>query len=250
MVRIFLLLLVCSVTSRASAQSALPPTEKYFLDSTFTMLPTSAGAAYRREIEYTDSLSGQIRDYFLSGRLQSRETYENLRKHTSNGPMDVWYKNGQLKMHQEYVHGQPNGELRLYYPDGHLKREEEYAAGKRLTGRCYAPSGSELAFFEYRIMPVYSKGDGSAYAIIADIGEHFVYPQDALRAAIQGRVFVSFDVTTKGKVVNVQVRKGLCPSVDAEAVRVVEGLASFTPGQQDGKIAKIRYTVPINLKLQ
>jgi protein TonB len=258
----------------AVAQQVIPPLKKEFLDSTWHVLPSAAGARYRRETEYRDSTAGTIRDYYLSGQLQSREEFEHIRKRSYDGLSEYFYESGQLKGHAEYAHGkrngefkfyfpdgrlrerevyvqdQPSGELVLYYPTGQLKRREHYAAGKRTAGECFAPDGKQVPFFEYEVMPRYSEGDGGFAAIIQAIGRNFHYPKDARRAGVEGRVLVSFSVTALGQVADVQIKESLFPSVDAEAIQAVYRLKRFTPGQQDGQPVKVAFTAPITLRLQ
>lgn len=75
------------------------------------------------------------------------------------------------------------------------------------------------------------------------------YPEIARENGIQGRVYISFIVNTKGKVTNVKIARGIDPALDKEAIRVIEGLPDFSPGKQRGKAVKVSYTVPINFKL-
>lgn len=238
------------------------------------MLPSAVGARYRRETEYRDSTAGVVRDYYLSGQLQSREEFEHVRKRRYDGPSEYFYESGQLKEHAEYAHGQRNGEFRfyfpdgrlqeretyaqdqangemaLYYPSGQLKRREQYTAGKRTAGECFALDGQLVPFFEFEILPRYPEGDGGLGAIIGAIGRNFRYPKDALRAKVQGRVLVAFNVTAQGAVTDVRIVQPLFPSVDAEAIQAVQQLRRFTPGQQDGQPVKVGFTAPINLKIQ
>ena len=262
------------VASQAAAQQVIPPLKKEFLDSTWHVLPSAAGAHYRRETEYRDSTAGTIRDYYLSGQLQSREEFEHIRKRRYNGISEYFYASGQLKERVEYVHGErdgearfyypdgqlhernvyahgkANGEMALYYPSGQLKRREHYAEGKRTTGECFASDGKAIPFFEFEIMPRYSEGDGGFAAIIGAIGRNFNYTKAARRAGIQGRVLVTFIVTAQGLVDDVKIMQSLHPLVDAEAINAVYRLKRFTPGQQDGQPVKVSFTAPINLKLQ
>lgn len=80
-----------------SAQPAAPPLKKEYLDSTFTVLPSAVGARYQLETQYTDSIGGEVRDYYLSRKLQSRGTYENIRHDIAHGIFETWYESGQLE---------------------------------------------------------------------------------------------------------------------------------------------------------
>ncbi len=76
------------------------------------------------------------------------------------------------------------------------------------------------------------------------------YPVIAAENGIQGRVYVSFVVSPKGKVTNVEVTRGVSKALDEEAVRVVAELPAFSPGKQRGKPVRVRYSVPINFVLR
>jgi protein TonB len=249
--------LVCSLlcaglgVGEAAAQQIVPPSKKEFLDSTWHVLPSAAGAMYRRETEWRDSTAGVVRDYFFSNdQLQSREEFAHIRKRTYNGISEYFDKDGHLLTHAVYANGERNGELRRYYPSGQLKRRERYAANKRSSGECFAPDGRLLPFFEFEVMPRYLEGDGSPQAIALDIARNFHYPKDARRQHIEGQMFVSFNVLKDGTVADVAVLKPFFPSIDAEAIRAVHKLKRFAPGTQDGEPVKVRFTAPINLRLQ
>lgn len=70
------------------------------------------------------------------------------------------------------------------------------------------------------------------------------YPERALRANIQGRVFVQFVVNERGEVENPRVVRGIGGGCDEEAIRVVE-TARFTPGMQRGRPVRVQYNLPV-----
>ncbi|MDB9775944.1 energy transducer TonB, partial [Vicingaceae bacterium] len=84
------------------------------------------------------------------------------------------------------------------------------------------------------------------------IANNTVYPPMAKDAGITGRVFITFVIDQKGKVSDVAVLKGVAggKALDKEATRVVEALPTFTPGEQRGKKAKVRYNIPVNFTLR
>lgn len=62
-------------------------------------------------------------------------------------------------------------------------------------------------------------------------------------------VSVSFVVDKTGTICNVQVTKGVSPSFDKEAVRVVSNMPKWIPGKQNGQSVNVRYTVPVMFNL-
>ena len=64
-----------------------------------------------------------------------------------------------------------------------------------------------------------------------------------------GRVIVRFVVERDGSLTNIEVVRGVSPRLDAEAVRVVELMPKWTPGKQNGKPVRVRFTLPIMIRL-
>ena len=75
------------------------------------------------------------------------------------------------------------------------------------------------------------------------------YPKKAAEEGISGRIFIQFVVNTKGKVVDVVVVRGIDPSLDEEALRVVKSSPKWEPGRQRGKPVNVQFTFPIEFKL-
>ncbi len=82
------------------------------------------------------------------------------------------------------------------------------------------------------------------------IASSIKYPIIAAENGVQGRVYVTFVVSPKGKVTNVEVTRGVSKVLDEEAIRVVTELPAFSPGKQRGKPVRVRYSVPINFILR
>ena len=81
------------------------------------------------------------------------------------------------------------------------------------------------------------------------IQSNLKYPVPALEMRISGRVFVKFDIDTKGRVTNIQ-RRGPDRLLEDEAVRLIASLPTMQPGMQRGKATKITYAIPINFKIR
>ena len=102
-------------------------------------------------------------------------------------------------------------------------------------------------FTVVEVMPVFP---GGQTALAQYIASHLKYPTVAQENGIQGRVLVSFVVGEDGYVEDVQVIKGVEPMLDKEAVRVIQSLPRWTPGNQQGKPVRVKYTVPVTFALQ
>lgn len=77
-----------------------------------------------------------------------------------------------------------------------------------------------------------------------------VYPPEAVKQKIMGRVTVTFVVDTEGNVVKVKVNRGVHPLLDQEAVRVIKSSPKWEPGKQKGKPVNVLYNFPVIFKLQ
>ena len=96
------------------------------------------------------------------------------------------------------------------------------------------------------VMPEYP---GGMQAMMNFIGENVKYPEDAMEKNISGKVFVTFVVEKDGTVSEAKVVKGVCESIDNEALRVVNAMPKWTPGMMDGKNVRVKYTLPFTFKL-
>ena len=76
------------------------------------------------------------------------------------------------------------------------------------------------------------------------------YPPIAQENGIAGRVTVQFVINQNGEVTNVTIARGVDPSLDREAIRVVQAMPKWKPGRQRNRPVKVSYTVPINFVLQ
>ena len=106
----------------------------------------------------------------------------------------------------------------------------------------------EVVFVVVETMPEFP---GGQQALFKYLSENVKYPVIAQENGIQGRVICQFVVNKDGSIVDVEVvRSGGDPSLDKEAVRVIKSMPKWKPGQQRGKPVRVKYTVPVNFKLQ
>lgn len=90
---------------------------------------------------------------------------------------------------------------------------------------------------------------GGLTALYDDLQDMVRYPDIDLDAGRQGRVTVGFVVAQDGAITEVAVMKGVSPTLDAEAVRVVRKLKKWKPGQFKGRDVNVRFSLPIVFKL-
>ena len=76
------------------------------------------------------------------------------------------------------------------------------------------------------------------------------YPVIAQENNIQGKVTLQFVVDKNGDIVDIIIARGVDPSLDKEAVRVVKSMPKWIPGKQGGNSVKVRFTLPVQFRLQ
>lgn len=95
-------------------------------------------------------------------------------------------------------------------------------------------------------MPKYLNGPESLHSYIR---QNRKYPTDAVNNGIEGRVLVQFIVEKDGSITNPIVVRGLYPSLDAEAIRIISSMPKWTPGKINGQSCRVKYTMPISFRL-
>lgn len=96
-------------------------------------------------------------------------------------------------------------------------------------------------------MPSFKGGDE---ALLNFLNLNVHYPIEAEENGIQGRVVCSFVVERDGSITEVKVTKSADPSLDKEAVRVLQSMPKWIPGTQNGKPVRVKYTTPVTFRLQ
>ena len=96
--------------------------------------------------------------------------------------------------------------------------------------------------------PTFLGGDENTFT--KWVFDRIVYPEVAKENGLQGRVVLSFIVDADGYVKNVTVLRGVDPSIDKEAVRVVSSSPRWKPGRQRDKNVRVRYNFPLNFQLR
>ena len=91
---------------------------------------------------------------------------------------------------------------------------------------------------------------GGMSALMKFLSDNIKYPVIAQENGIQGRVITNFVVERDGSITDVNVVRGQDPSLDKEAVRVIKTMPRWKPGQQRGKPVRVRFTLPVQFRLQ
>lgn len=107
--------------------------------------------------------------------------------------------------------------------------------------------GGEEVYEVVEKMPEFP--DGGMSGLMKYLSANIRYPEAAHKAGTQGRVTVQFVVGKDGSIGDVKVIRGVDPTLDAEAIRVISGMPKWKPGTQKGEPVNVKYTVPVMFRL-
>ena len=106
----------------------------------------------------------------------------------------------------------------------------------------------DVVFVIVEKMPEFPGGQQALWSFLAN---NVKYPAIAQENGIQGRTICQFIVNRDGSITDVEVVKSAGdPSLDKEALRLIKSMPKWNPGRQKGYPVRVKYTVPINFKLQ
>lgn len=122
-------------------------------------------------------------------------------------------------------------------------------AGVLLIGGCVemqaAPQFNQKEIFTMRG----AQYEGGMTAIMKELDEYIVYPEECKAKKIEGPVTLTFTVTKEGTIDNIRVVRSTDPLLEAEAIRVVKKLTKWIPAQDNGVAIDAEYSLPIMFRL-
>ena len=92
---------------------------------------------------------------------------------------------------------------------------------------------------------------GGMTELMKFIQKNMRYPKIAIKKGIEGRVICQFVVEKDGSLSEIcVVRSSGEASLDKEAVRIFASMPKWTPGKQHGTPVRVKYTAPVNFRLE
>jgi protein TonB len=98
-----------------------------------------------------------------------------------------------------------------------------------------------------QVNPQFPGGEAEMYEYIR---KNLNYPAVDIDMEIQGRVTIKFVVSRTGEISNVQLIKGISPTCDKEAMRVIKSMPRWIPGKQNGEPVNVYFVIPVVFRLQ
>lgn len=91
---------------------------------------------------------------------------------------------------------------------------------------------------------------GGEKELLAYLSRNLRYPDLARQNGIEGQVVLSFVVNKDGSIGDAQVIKSIGGGCAKEALRVVQSMPTWIPGEANGHAVKVRFFLPVIFKLQ
>ncbi|MBE9465777.1 TonB family protein [Dyadobacter subterraneus] len=192
-------------------------------------------------------------EYFKDGKTFSAWDYDGTQK-VKNG--NGWWKytstvtEGSKKIlveEGEFTSGSKNGKWIGKLADNTVYYTEIYNAGKLLEGASFV-NGEKITYQNKALQAQFKGGVTELYRFL---GTNIIYPPDAAKMGISGRVFISFVVCEDGSLCDYKLEKGVRDDIDREALRVVKRMSGkWQPGEIRGQKVRVKYNLPVNFALQ
>ncbi|MGE0077146.1 MAG: TonB family protein [Bacteroidales bacterium] len=217
--------------------------------------PGSIITIFKKGVVYKIYLVGEHKDEtmkrFVAPQLESKENAENILLREINcakGYSTILFSCKETGVYNLTIPNKDEGEN--YLIGLYLKEiVEEEASGDFKVKIVEAKNekkntsiNEDDAFVVVDNMPKFNnKGIDAAREYIA---QNLKYPDIAAKKGIQGRVYVSFVVEKDGSVSNTKIVRSVDPILDEEVLRVVNNMPKWTPGSQNGKTVRVKFTIP------
>ena len=112
-----------------------------------------------------------------------------------------------------------------------------------LTSSCQLFADPDKVYTDVEIMPQPQSG---FQAFRSYVTQNLVYPEEAIKQGISGKVLVQFVVKEDGSITQVEVIESLGFGCDQESIRVISESGPWEPGRMDGQPVKVRLVLPID----
>lgn len=160
---------------------------------------------------------------------------DSLLFNTSGNPLEIWIRS----QHSSYEELPVNMQYSSYPKHS---QTFTFAATEDITS---TTEGDDI-YTEVEQAPSFPGGND---ALARYLRNNLKYPTIAVENKIKGKVIVGFVVERDGSVSKVRIVRGVDPSLDKEAARVVRAMPKWSPGIQKGRTVRVKYTLPITFNL-
>ena len=132
--------------------------------------------------------------------------------------------------------------------DMFMNLEDDASLGVEIMDYVEVVEEEAIPFQLVEEKPSFQGGDANQFS--KWVNQRLEYPEIAKENGVQGRVTLQFTVEKDGSVTKVRVLRGVDPSLDKEAVRVVSMSPKWKPGKQRDRAVPVTYTFPVIFQLR
>ncbi len=108
------------------------------------------------------------------------------------------------------------------------------------AGHSGAGVNSYIEVYEYDFVTDKPSFPGGDRLLLSYINSTRCYPEEAYKRGIEGKVTCSFVVNKDGSISHVRVLRGVEPSLNKEAVRILSRMPLWSPGRLEGEAVPVR----------
>ena len=126
-----------------------------------------------------------------------------------------------------------------------------FSGSTTVTPKALCPNRDSIDNTIDDVTPTMPEFPGGAQAMGDYIAKNLKYPVDAKQQGKDGFVMIQFVVEKDGSRSDVKVmRNGKLPSMDDEALRVINSMPKFSPGLNErNQPVRVKFTLPVRFKL-
>jgi len=102
----------------------------------------------------------------------------------------------------------------------------------------------------YTNVEEYASFPGGNKSLMEFLNKTLKYPPVAAEKGIRGIVYITFIVNRDGKIVDIEIQRGVDEILNKEAIRVVQLMPLWIPGKKQGNPVRTKCTLPIRFALR
>lgn len=143
-----------------------------------------------------------------------------------------------------------HGKVESFYRNGNKQSEAIYKKNRLISNLRWTETGEKdisnvFSFEQVEIEPKFSNGPLTGF-----LEKEVIYPEEAFKNQIEGRVIVQIIIMEDGSVDDVRVVKSVDPQLDAESIRVLKkSNKMWTPGKINNTPVRVAMFIPIRFSL-
>jgi TonB family protein len=141
--------------------------------------------------------------------------------------------------------------VKEYYTSGVLKQKSLYSNNQVISNEIWNEDGTKFmdnVFTSADESPKFPGGNSELYKIVS---EKLIYPNQARRDNIQGKVLVRFVIMEDGSIDGVTITKSAAQILDEAALEMVKSIKTkWNPAKINGTSVRVFCTLPIKFSLK